>query len=437
LRCLLLVLLAFVLAMPCFKKTAVNGKSKGWLLISKNDFKEAYQHYKPKADSLIKAGYEIHYFNSGFQKTTLVQALSDTTSFKTNAVIPYWSLVQQLNRTLPAVVPVYLITPNSLNNFEGNKPGTILKLHWLTYTIKDSTANWIQKASFTGRKDVRLVIGDSKPSGTVYHSDSITQGALENAPYVLIISKGKPFISLKNKSQKPVEIDTSTLKIDVFAGTNSTDARYVKAALESIGQYTQQNIAINDYNNTNKIKKDWLFWLTDKPVDNTAIRRYNNILVYEAGKVETVEGRVITGEEGFPSRDIHLYKSVVSKTHADENEWFNGYGNPLLTNELKGTTHLYHFYSRFNPSWNDLVWDASFPQIILQLIVPLNEYPGNTAFDKRIISDQQIRPYIIPEDSVTQSNDSLSIAMTHYFWLFLVSVFILERWLSYKNQPKR
>ena len=362
LRCLLLILVAIVLAMPYLKKQTASGKSKGWLLISKKDFQEAYQNYKPKIDSLIKAGYEFHYFNTGFQKTTIAQALTDTLNHKTGAGALYWSLLQQLNLQLPATVPVYIITPNAISNFNGSKPGTALQLHWLTYTTKDSTSTWVQKAWFTDNKEVHIITGSSKPSGTVYHAESIKQNAIENSAYVIDISNGKPFIRIKNSRQKPIEIDTAALKIDIAASPNTPDAGYVKAALQSIGEFTQQNIRVSDYSGNSATKKGWLFWLTDKPLSKATMLSYNNILVYENGKVESINSTINTGDASSSERVIPLYKSVASKTYPGEIEWSNGYGNPVLTTELSGNTHIHHFYSRFNPGWNDLVWDAGFPR---------------------------------------------------------------------------
>src|ERR1700741_1943759 len=61
LRCLLLVLSAFILTMPLWKRNSNSSKTKGWVLIPKESVKETYQRFKPKIDSLNKAGFEFHY----------------------------------------------------------------------------------------------------------------------------------------------------------------------------------------------------------------------------------------------------------------------------------------------------------------------------------------------------------------------------------------
>ena len=78
LRCLLLILLAFVLSMPLWNRNNNLSKTKGWILIPRENIKETYQKFKPKVDSLIKAGFELHYFNKAFAKADFSKALSDT-----------------------------------------------------------------------------------------------------------------------------------------------------------------------------------------------------------------------------------------------------------------------------------------------------------------------------------------------------------------------
>ena len=77
LRCLLLALLAFILAMPFLQKQISTSSVKGWLLIPKENVRESYQKFKPQIDSLTKAGHEFHYFNKGFEKAELSKVLTD------------------------------------------------------------------------------------------------------------------------------------------------------------------------------------------------------------------------------------------------------------------------------------------------------------------------------------------------------------------------
>jgi len=99
---------------------------------------------------------------------------------------------------------------------------------------------------------------------------------------------------------------------------------------------------------------------------------------------------------------------------------------------LEGNT--YHFYSRFNPLWNDLVWNDDFPKLILKLI---NNKPIAIPqqHDKRILSNAQIQPGIVKENKAIASVKATGQTdLSRYFWLLLVVVFIAERILSHKTK---
>ena len=431
LRCLLLITVAFVLAMPYLKKHAAINAGKGWLLIPKEDFKEAYQKFKPKADSLLNAGYELHYFNSDFPKTTVQQALADSTGIYNARHTSYWNLLQQLERQVPGSLPVYLITPDMLNKFTGYKPNIALKLQWQTYTPADSVATRIKSAWFTADKDVHVLVNTSKPSGTFYHTENINPAALKNSAYTISIANGKATISLKKETLTPVGIDTAALKIDVFSGSNLQDAGYVNAGLLTIGQFTQRNIIVKPYIKSNEpVTKAWLFWLSDKPLDKSILTRYSNVLMYETGKAAAVDSWIISGSKG--NEPVPLYRYVKNNNKTGEDVWKDGFGNPVLTAGLNGKTMLYHFYSHFNPAWNDLVWNADFPKIMLQLIMTVKEPLYVSTGDRRRIDHRQMLPNSV-KGLVQQGNYKSRIDIAHYFWLFLALIFILERWLAHRK----
>lgn len=60
LRCLLLALLAFLLAQPYLKKNISGNSKNGWILADKATFPQVFKTHKKTIDSLLKKGYEIH-----------------------------------------------------------------------------------------------------------------------------------------------------------------------------------------------------------------------------------------------------------------------------------------------------------------------------------------------------------------------------------------
>jgi len=437
LRCLFLLLIAIVLSMPFFKQLPGKSNSKGWLLIPAENFREAYKKFKTTADSLLKAGYELHYFNSGFKNTTIEQALAGSGPDKVKNNISYWNLLRQLNERMPASFPVYLITPGSLNRFSGDRPRIALNLNWRTYIRGDSSVTWIEKAWFTEDKNVHVVVGTSEPSGTYFNAVNISSSVQQNSPYIIDVSDGKPVISIKNNNQTPVEIDTSSLNIDIFNNNSAPDGRYVSSALQAIAQFTQRPVIVKSFSRieTGSLKKDWLFWLSDKPVDQELLTRYRHILSYESGKTIALNSWLVSGDVNSVSQErqkIALYKSTNAGAPSGDVIWHDGFGNAILTKGSQG--HVYHFYSRFNPSWNDLVWSAQFPQNILALIAPEDGFLNKSINDLRSLDINQMIPAKGSGINDSRLNDLQNTDITHYFWLLLTVIFFLERWLANKKR---
>jgi hypothetical protein len=437
LRCLFVALLAFFLAAPFLQRHEGTAKTKGWLLIPKENFKETYQKFKPKADSLLKSGYELHYFDAGFAKANIQQALVDTgTSDDNNA--SYWDLLRRMDRQVSSKIKVYLLTPGNLTHFTGDRPKIASKPEWLTYTRADSASSWIQGAWFATNKDIHVVLGTGKPSGVFFTNQTISMAAGNSSIYTINTNKGRAEIGFKNNRQKPVPIDTAALTVEVFADKNILDAGYVKAVLQTVAQFTGRAIVIRPYVN-GSAKADWLFWLTDKQVDARVAQRFDNVLSYEAGTVTNVDSWMSDADkyilaQGQPQ--IPLYKSVGVKNYAGDAIWHDGFGHPVLTREMDGKGTYYHFYSRFSPAWNDLVWNDNFPQMMLRLIVKDNSQiePAN---DKRVIANQQAAPGISSEVAGFSSSNILTRDLTNYFWLLAALLFFTERWLAHKTNISR
>ncbi|MEO7211245.1 BatA domain-containing protein [Mucilaginibacter sp.] len=426
LRCLLLALLAFFLAGPLWAYFSAEKKAKGWVLIPKENLKESYQKFKPRVDSLLKAGYEFHYFNKGFAKGDLKQRLADTSMKDTATQANYWSLVKQLDEKARDVPPVYLFTPNGVNHFRGTKPQIKSYVTWKTYTLADSTSRWIAGASFTNTDAIKVTLGGSGPSGSSFSLQTIQAGG--NKDITVNVQNGQPMVSLKNTTQSPVAVDTTTLSIAIYTDKYGVDANYLKAALQAAAAFTGKKAVVKQYTNHNQIPagQTWLFWLSDAQVDSRLQNISANIFKYEGGKVTDRRTQIIPG-------NIALMK-IISAKHIGNILWRDGFGETVLRREEKGKSNIYHYYSHFNPAWNNLVWSDAFPKEILKL---LNSQPYKMPpdYDKRVLSQQQLLPYnpvnSYAPSSITAVNPK---DISEYFWLFLFVVFAAERWLSHKTK---
>ncbi|MDF2432544.1 MAG: hypothetical protein JWP44_2175 [Mucilaginibacter sp.] len=444
LRCLLLLLTALLLAVPVWQKKAETDKAKGWLLIPKENLLECSKKFTSQIDSLIKAGYDFHYFNPGFSKVDLKQVLlhpNDSLKISNTTTLPinYWNLIRQLDTKVAASLPVYVITPNRINNFRGAKPQVAMNMHWHTYTPADSTSVWISNAWFNNSNNICVVTGISKPSGTTYNFTTVESTDLPGSSFVVSTNNGQPAISFKHGIQPPVKIDTATMHIAVYADNNTNDAGYLKAALYAASQFIQHKTLIKQFTNPKDIpaNQNWLFWLSEKPV-NADLKGCRNILFYKKGRVVNSDSWMVHGDTfAVPSgqeQKIDLFKTIASPATDNTVVWHDGFGHPVLDLQKHGPNNIYSFYSRFNPSWNDLVWSDKFPAWILKLVNPETNVKTINKYDKRTIAKQQLTPEKINETSVAAVKTTTHISIANYFWLALVLLFLAERWFAHQTK---
>ena len=435
LRCLLLVLVALVLAMPLWQKHISSVRTKGWVLVPKENIKESYQKFKPEIDSLTKVGYEFHYFNKGFQKAVLNEALNDS-KIDSTYYASYWSLLQQLDSQVPSALSVYLFTPNRLTHLNGQKPQIALNLHWQVYTPADSTSTWVENAWLTNNSAIKIVQGNSNPGRTYYTNYTVQSGNQRNVPFTINTDNGRLTIGLKNANT--VNADTSTWRFAIYAEKNTNEAGYVRAALESVIQFARHKAVIKQYADAAQISphQNWIFWLSQKPVNKQEIQNCNNLFINVSGKVKDISSWIDDQSGSLSTQKIVLYKRILANSNDGEALWSDGFGNPLLSFEKQQQTNIYHFYSRFDPVWSDLVWSDDFPKMLLKLIINQSSRPDEK-YDRRVVDVKQLLPAANNEAHKSTGKIIEPIDFTLYGWLLLVMVFITERWLAHKKAGKQ
>ncbi|KAA2244900.1 hypothetical protein F0L74_02750 [Chitinophaga agrisoli] len=404
LRCLLIVLLAFLLAKPVWRQRPAN-REKGWVLLEKDRAAETYQQFQAQIDSLLQAGYTLHYFQPGFEKVSLSTALQATANDAADSTLSYWALLSALQQQRNGNYPVFLFTTNYLHRFTGARPVIDTGVHWYAYTPADSVATWQADAYTTASGKIRVKQVTSHPAGTAY--------TFEEPP----IATAPP-------------ADTATLRITIFADTYAQDARYLKAAIDAIQQYTQRRMQVRAINQQSSLppETDWLYWLSTRLLPDHINARF--IWQYENGKLTTAPSHIITGA----FTPLALYKRPqlqIADTAAITPLWRDGWGQPLLYRQQQGSATVYHFAGRLDPAWNGLPWSASFPGLLLQLL-----YPTRDTFvqDKRIIAAAQLQPDGHMERTVQKSAAAVNRDLTIFCWLGLMALFLAERILVWYNQ---
>ena len=445
LRCVLLILLAFLLTAPFWQKPALQTKAKGWVLLEKQPVKEVYARFKPQVDSLLKAGYALHEFDASFKAIKPEEISKDTVRSQLRS---YWALLKLLEQQLPQKTPVYLFTSNQLRYFKEKQPEISLDLHWKTFTPTDSVSTWIQNAYLTTTDSIRLIVGSSKPAGTSFSTINLQSTDRGNSRFNVSFEEGKPIAALKNSSQPPVPVDTSTLKITIFQNQFSTDAAYLEAALQAVKKFSGRKMKIVSATNYNQIpaKQNWIFWLSNQsfPLNDRKLVAGGSVFQYETGKVQAISSWINSFDDFGRSEaePVNLYQQfLVDKRSINDlnvqTVWQDSFGQPLLNLHPSKDFNAYHFYSRFNPSWNDLPWSSDFPKMILNLILksyPQQDFTGN---DRRVISVNQQKPIVVVSSNSTyQSSKQTDLTdLKHACWIALFLVFLSERIIS--SQTKK
>ena len=390
LRCLLLVLLAFLLAQPYYKKI-ISGKNKaGWILVDKTTFERVFNFNKKTIDSLLKKGYEIHDFNVGFKPLTLKDTLLNET--KQGDTLSYTALLSAANQFVPPGAEVYLFADHRLNRFGNELPTLNYKLNWVPLNRTDTLSSWI--TSYAGKK----YEAKSNPSSTTYQ-------ALNSA-------------------------DESPINITIHETSGITDSKYLIAALKAIESFTKRKIIINAAAEKATIG----FWLSDNPASSafkSSIASDGALFQYEKGKVVVTPSTI-----NIYGRPIKLSKRIASTGQA-EKIWTDGFGNAILTNEKADSLHIFHFYSRFNPQWNELVWDGLFVKALMPIVIRAENstdfgFEDNPA-DQRRLSVQQKEVTEITKTEATKTTQNESLGIT--FWIAALLIFVTERILSFRKKP--
>jgi len=380
LRCLLLILLALLLAGP-FWKRGPDVDKKGWVMVT-NGFKD--RRLQEMKDSLVAAGFEEH----------PVKGLS------------WWAAFSMLDKDAPAGVPFYVFTDGQLAHFSGIRPVSTRQVYWYISAPKDSAVQWVQAAWKQGADSMVVITGSSNATGTSY--------------------------SYRTAARDTISLDTAKLRVAIFTDDKyGRDGQWVEGAVKALQQFTRRNIVIS--RRTEGSRKnglpfvdgpaDWVFWLSAKPLDIKAA----NIVLYEPGR----EIRVDTWIKGS---DISVEK-VTELSRQWLPIWTDGFGRPLLALEETNAGRRYHFFSHFDPAWNGLVWSRDFPVRMEELLLdqPAEGPDQAKAQDRRVIDPEQVTPSRGSDVQQSAPARTTSIDLSPLGWLLIFLTLLAERILSFKK----
>jgi hypothetical protein len=411
LRCLLVMVLAVLLSEPYWAwGGAVN---KGWVLVDAG----AAAVFKDRIDSLVKAGWEKHVLDGAPGKA-----------------VNYWNAFRVADRAASGDVPFVVLSSGLASRFMGPRPYTGRVVHWEVYAPGDSVSEWVQRAWPVSPDSVRVMRGEARQTASVYRYTTEVMG-------------------------RGMTVDTTTLDLTIYTDEGyQQDGRYLGAALRAVQEFTHRRMKVvvsrGGPGAGRGVARDgvlgagfmpagrggWLFWLSSKPLPAAVAGAFGVVWKYEAGSVRKVD----TWMEGSG-----LYKEIEGLDGGDM-VWKDGFGRGMLVRDKK----TFHFYSRLNPEWGELVWSRQFPALLARLLFG-EEGPG--AGDRRMMDAAQVVPVRREGKGLRRAVDDLGIAggkgwggeslktggeadlgggaidLGPASWILIFLLFILERWLSGKE----
>jgi len=438
LRCLLLIILTFILAKPIWNSLNKEKLKSGWIILEEENKQEIYSQYKSKIDSLIALGYKIHYFEPDFREIKITEARAENPNRENKNKIPsYWSLLNLLNDKIPANTEVFLFTSQRMNRLGSERAQITFPLSWETINPADSLSTWLEHAWFQDSGTILTTIANSSPTATTYSSESIDP-TLKNSRFVLDFEQGMARVNYKDTKKNDINsliIDTSSIKIAIYSDKFKHDARYIKAAIGAIKNYSNRKIELREFALKNiPSTYDIIFWLSDTEIP-TQIKAKNILFTYTVGEIKNVNTQIIFNQNNSDLK-IELYKRVIVPENQGKKIpiWEDGFGNPILSQIQEKNYTKIEFYSRFNPEWNELVWSEYLPKALMSIVLTKNNAQKIHPLDKRNVSTAQMAPIFINGKKSLSGNKTSTIKkLDNQFWLTLILVFMLERYLSYRK----
>lgn len=397
LRCLLIILIAFILAQPFLITKVDQQKSSGWILVSPNQLHQAYKTDQKTIDSLLNLGYELHEFDLGFKKMDLVDtAITDSV----NSQLSHSSLLKALQYKIPASYTAYVYADDRLTNFSGEMPKIAYQLIWKSILTTDSTKFW-----------------STNYLGKTFEAKSTTNATT----YTAVTESNLPSLSV------------------VIYEPNGNDGKYVKAALNAIADFSKRNISIQSFNRANAKNADVVFWLSEQSISPyvAALKPKAKIFAYQNGKVENVSGNDLHLSNGLTEEtSVKLYKRVGLAQQKGTVIWKDSNGVPLLLRDSANKHIYFNFYSRLNPQFTDLVWKEQFVSALMPIVLGVEKsedfgFETNVLDQRKISAAQQFTTP--PSKTVAVTPIEKQKPLNHLLWIVAFLILLLERILSFRK----
>ncbi len=415
LRCLLLLLIAFILAKPVYFQQVTAEEQPGWVLVEKANFSKVWQEHRKILDSLIRLGYEVHDFDVNFSRIDLKDSLT-MFSRADRLPLPYSALIRQLDNQRPHGTTMYIFAEQQLTRFSGKLPQTQLNMHWTFLPVDSTEQTWLSSAYELQNGRVRKTLAHAAEMGTYYTREELSKAQAGE-----------------------LKIDSSEIFIQLYAGKNTVDASFVSAAVLAAAQYTNRKIALKRISSAREIKAEanLVFWLSEQalsPGEIKSLPKGITLFSYGLGKIQKVRSSIHDGS-GAALMSAELYQKTSNIKAGADADWIDAFGMPVLSNSTIDGVKYYEFYSRFRPEWTNMVWSDQMVMFLLPVVLPetaASEGFGDKGRTIAAVNESNINT--IKTRSAQSTPKMAAQSLSPWLWWLLLSLFLAERWISYTKQ---
>ena len=433
-RCIIILLLAALLAGPYLNTNKTPGAAPGWVLLGAGHHSLLDDTQRQLIDSLLANDYTVHAFEPGFRQLSIPNN-GDTVASISNQ----FALIHQLNERLPADFPVTVFSRPEITQLVGDIPTTPLKLNWHAFTKEDTAhvARFITHAWKTSSDSLAVLVGTSDSQGTRFERLTIKGNGREEGVQ-LDVDKGQIRVKFPRQHEWITVID-KPLAVQFAVDGHPIDAEYVKAVLVAFEQQTGWRVTIDTYNPATPC--DILFDFTDAGVTDTADAP-KTVFRYMPGEAMPQQGNhLVQWGTATNAENPEIHQLVVAENDTAAVVWADAYGRPVLTRDHDGNGWRYRFYCRFNPQWTDMVWSEAMVNNLVPLLLNPDVPLGSQRFEAHAMDRQALGGTIPLQHRLKTSQETYGEpeqpTMTSLLtWLTLLT-FAIERIMTHRQKKAR
>ena len=472
-RLLLLSALTLLVAEPIWKTQPPN-RAQRWILVSPETVLtgEALQRW----NELKGAGFEPRELAPGFPIAHSADVRSTSRDPQEVPATDAWSLIREADARLPAGSKVTVFSSDRLALLRSDRPTMHhCEVEWFAVPIAEDVMDHASLDAITINKDPNGAAAQLRTEVMV--SNAIrTERVLTTVPAVTgkvalpsptaswsleIAANEGGLISarlLGNDEKVPpgpwVEVSPAkSLTVTILHDADRLeDARYLKAALQAIGEQSKQTISVRSQSAElpNASLADWTFWLSDSAPPHALLEEVRGRGLDLFCDAENSRGAATplhsnwlsTGSTNFDGLgNVQLFRRTPASPDFGAAVWRDSFGEPLLTVTPQDAGRVWKFCSRFHPDWTDLPRSSALPAAIHALLSNTGSDADTHAADRRRADAREFLPTAAvtgsPIPSVQLPSAAEVINLHTFFWMLCAALFAFERALSYRSHSYR